>query len=419
MERKAKILIFKQMFDIMNPVIHMRSILHCDLNGFFASVECLKRPELKNVPMAVCGDPKTRHGVILAKNELAKKYGIYTPETVYSAKKKCPHLVLVSPHHEEYRKYSKLVNQIYLKYTDRVEPFSIDESFLDITESLDLFGSAYHIAYQIKEEVKQTLGLTISVGVSFNKIFAKLGSDMKKPDAITVIDEKHYQEILYPLPIETMLFVGKATASTLRKMRIETIGDLARCDVHRLVKKIGKLGLELYEYANGRDDREVKLFTDKREAKSISRGITFQSDIQDSNILIEKMGVLVEDIAKNLRKQDYKASSVALILKFSDFSVISRQRKIFKTDSYHEILKVAIDLFHENYYAEKPVRKLTLGVGNLENKKDNIQLDLFELQSFKQKDEKQKKMAQAMHVMDQMNEKYGNHKITFGNIIKK
>ena len=259
----------------------MRSILHCDLNGFFASVECLKNPKLKNVPMAVSGDPKLRHGIILAKNELAKKYGIYTPETVYSAKKKCPNLVLVRPHFEDYHKYSKLVQQIYLKYTDRVEPFSIDECFLDITESLELFGTPVEIAYKIKEEVKNTLGLTISVGVSFNKIFAKMGSDMKKPDAVTVIDYEHFKEIIHPLSVDKMLFVGKSTTATLKKMRIDTIGDIANYDVNKLVKKLGKMGIELYRYANGIDNSEVAFFDTKRNPKSISKGITFPEDISD------------------------------------------------------------------------------------------------------------------------------------------
>ena len=190
------------MFDIIMLVIDVRWILHCDLNNFFASVEMLKHPEYRNIPMAVSGDPNKRHGIILAKNEIAKKYGIYTPETVYSALKKCPKLILVKPHRDEYVKYSNLVNDVYLEYTDRVERFSIDEAFLDITESINIFGTPYEIAYKIKEEIKKKYGLTISVGVSFNKSMAKLGSELKKPDAITVLDYDSYKSKIYHLPLQ-------------------------------------------------------------------------------------------------------------------------------------------------------------------------------------------------------------------------
>ncbi|MEG2852280.1 MAG: DNA polymerase IV, partial [Hydrogenoanaerobacterium sp.] len=184
-----------------------RTILHCDLNGFFASVECLLRPELRTVPMAVCGDPTMRHGIILAKNELAKKYNITTAETIWQAQRKCPQLVLVQPHHDEYYKYSCLVNEIYRRYTDLVEPFGIDESWLDITGTIHLFGDGKTVADKLREVVEHELGLTISVGVSFNKIYAKLGSDYKKPNATTVISQQNYKEIVYPLPVNSLLYV--------------------------------------------------------------------------------------------------------------------------------------------------------------------------------------------------------------------
>ena len=396
----------------------MRSILHCDLNGFFASVECLRNPRLKNVPMAVSGDPKLRHGIILAKNELAKKYGIYTPETVYSAKKKCPNLVLVSPHMDEYRKYSKLVNDIYLKYTDRVEPFSIDESFLDITESVKLFGSPEKIAYQIKEEIKNTLGLTISVGVSFNKIFAKMGSDMKKPDAITVIDYEHFREIIHPLPVEDMLFVGKSTKENLRKMRIYKIGDIANYDVNKLIKKLGKMGIQLYNYANGIDRDEVEFFGTKHDPKSISRGITFAKDISDLNELIVIVNKLCEEVTKSLRNNKMKCSNVFISIKYSNFSVISRQRKIFKTNLYQEVSKVAIDLLKENYNLF-PIRKITVGVSSFENLNDEVQLDIFTMQDEKLKYDFNNRIKEANKIVDDIQNKFGTEKIKFGSLIKK
>lgn len=396
----------------------MRSILHCDLNGFFASVECLRNPRLKNVPMAVSGDPKLRHGIILAKNELAKKYGIYTPETVYSAKKKCPSLVLVRPHMEEYRKYSKLVNEIYLKYTDRVEPFSIDESFLDITESIGLFGNPEEIAYKIKEDVKNTLGLTISVGVSFNKIFAKMGSDMKKPDAITVIDYEHFKEIIHSLPVEDMLFVGKSTKETLRKMRIYKIGDIASYDVNKLIKKLGKMGVQLYNYANGIDTDEVEFFGTKHDPKSISKGITFAQDISDLNELVGIVSKLCEEITKTLRSKKMKCSNVCISIKYSNFSVINRQRKIFKTDIFQEVSKVAIDLLKENYNLF-PVRKITVGVSSLENLNDEVQLDIFTMQNENLKCDFNNRIEEVNKIVDDMQNKFGMEKISFGSLIKK
>lgn len=396
----------------------MRSILHCDLNGFFASVECLRNPKLKNIPMAVSGDPKLRHGIILAKNEIAKKYGIYTPETVYSAKKKCPNLVLVRPHMDEYKKYSKLVNEIYLKYTDRVEPFSIDESFLDITESIKLFGSPRQIAYKIKEEVKNTLGLTISVGVSFNKIFAKMGSDMKKPDAITVIDYEHFRDIIHPLPVEDMLFVGKSTKETLRKMRIYKIGDIAEYDVAKLIKKLGKMGIQLYNYANGIDNDEVEFFGTKYDPKSISRGITFAQDISDLKYLMNILDNLCEEVVRTLRINKMKCSNVCVSIKYSNFSVINRQRKIFKTDLFQEILKVAKEILKENYNSF-PVRKLTVGLSLLESIDDEVQLDLFTIQNENTKNVLNSRIEEANKIVDDMQNKFGTEKIKFGTLIKK
>ncbi|MDO4283386.1 MAG: DNA polymerase IV [Clostridia bacterium] len=394
----------------------MRSILHCDLNGFFASVECLRRPELKNVPMAVSGDPKLRHGIILAKNEIAKKYGIYTPETVYSAKKKCPNLVLVEPHYEEYKKYSKLVNLIYLKYTDKVEPFSIDEAFLDITESISLFGSPKEIAYKIKEEVKNTLGLTISVGVSFNKIFAKMGSDMKKPDAITIIDYEHFKEIIHPLPVENMLFVGKSTKEALKKMRIDTIGDIAGYDMNKLVKKFGKMGIQLYHYANGIDDSEVNYYNVKHFPKSISKGITFAKDISDITLLTEIVMKLAEEVSKSLRSKNMKCSNVCISIKYNDFSVINRQKKIFKTDLFQDISKIAVEILKENYN-HNPVRKLTLALSMLESLDDEVQLDLFTLQVEKGEASSNKKIETVSKVVDDMQNRFGTDKVKFGMLI--
>lgn len=397
----------------------MKDILHCDLNGFFASVECVKNPELKKVPMAVCGDPNTRHGVILAKNELAKKYNIVTAETIYSAKKKCPGLVLVQGSYQDYKKYSRLVNEIYLKYTEKVEPFSIDESFLDVTESKTLFGTPYEIAYKIKEDVKKTLGLTISVGVSFNKILAKMGSDMKKPDAITVLSKENYKNILYPLPVGDLLFVGKSTCNTLKKMRIYTIGDLANYDVSKLSKKLGKQGIMIHNYANGIDSDKVEVYGTKHDPKSISKGITLPEDVTNIDDLINITRDICSYIAENLRKKNMKCSIVTVSIKDNLFTTMNRQKQIFKTDLFQEISNVAINILRENYMDGKRVRAITIAVSGLENLNDEVQLDLFDINESIKKDEIKRKIEIATKTLDEIKLKYGKDKVNFGSLIKK
>ncbi len=362
-------------------VNYMREILHCDLNSFFASVECLKKPELKKVPMAVAGDPKLRHGIILAKNEIAKKYGIYTPETVYSALKKCPNLVLVKGNYSDYKKYSKLVNNIYLKYTDRVEPFGIDESFLDVTSSLKLFNStAYNLANKIREEVKNAIGLTISVGVSFNKSLAKLGSDLKKPDAVTNIPYNNFKKIIYPLPVNMLLYVGKSTNNVLQKLGIKTIGDLATYNRNKIIKKLGKLGRLIHNYANGIDYDDVKRYDEISVPKSVSKGLTFANDVSDENVVIKYIKKLSDVVSTNLRKDNLKCSTVGISIKYSNFLVINRQKKIVKTNLFQDIAKSVIALFNLNYNGGK-VRAITISATDLESKFDEVQLSLFDFDS--------------------------------------
>lgn len=395
----------------------MRAILHCDLNNFFASVEMLTKPELRNVPMAVSGDPNKRHGIILAKNQIARKYGIYTPETVYSALRKCPKLVLVRPHYEEYVKYSKLVNKIYQKYTDRVEKFSIDESFLDVTESISIFGTPYEIAYKIKEEVKSKYNLTISVGVSFNKTFAKLGSDLKKPDAITVLDYENYKEKIYDLPVNMLLYVGKNTKSKLNKLGIKTIGDLALSNKYRIVKHLGKFGEQIHNHANGIDDDPVKYYYEKEERKSISKGITFESDISDIIVLEKEFVKLTSDVAFTLRKNNMKASVVYIVFKDAMFVSSSRQKKINFTNSFDEICKSVIELVRENYKNGVAIRYICVGLSSLKQKSDNEQLDLFNMleENVKSKKNNENK-EKATKVMDKLKEIYGD-KIDYASTI--
>ena len=256
-----------------------RVILHCDMNSYYASVELLDRPDLDGKPVAVCGNPESRHGIILAKNELAKKSGVITAETIWQAKKKCPDLVLVPPHHDKYKEYSKRINKIYLDYTDMVEPFSIDESWLDVTASQRLFGSGKEIADTIRNRVKNELGLTLSAGVSYNKVFAKMGSDYKKPDATTVITRANFSDLLFSKPVNELFFVGFATAEKLKSINIHTIGDLARANPVALESLLGKQGKVLHKYANGIDDSPVSLFNQREKIKSVGNGMTFTHNL--------------------------------------------------------------------------------------------------------------------------------------------
>ena len=303
-----------------------RVILHCDCNSFFASVETLLRPELASVPMAVTGDPEDRHGIILAKNEKAKAFGIQTAETIYSAKQKCPGLVCVLSHHHKYGEISKQVNRIYLDYTDLVDPFGIDESFLDVTGSMRLFGcSPRELADRIRERVKREIGITISVGVSFCRVFAKLGSDYKKPDATTVIDRDNYREIAYPLPVSALLFAGRRTTEALRAMGILTIGDLARADRARIVARLGEAGDTLWRYANGLDEEPVRAYHDRPAPKSVGNGMTFRRDISGEAEIRSGVMALCDSVAARLRDEDRKATVVQVQIKTPDFRTVQRQ----------------------------------------------------------------------------------------------
>ena len=303
-----------------------RVILHCDCNGFFASVETLLSPSLANVPMAVTGDPESRHGIILAKNERAKAFGVKTAETIYSAKQKCPDLVCVLPHYDMYSEISRRVNAIYLDYTDLVDPFGIDESFLDVTGSMRLFDcSARELADRIRNRVREEIGITISVGVSFCRVFAKLGSDYKKPDATTVFDRETYQTLAYPLPVSDLLYAGRRTTEALRSLGILTIGDLARADRSLLLARLGEQGDTLWRYANGLDDEPVRAFDERPAPKSVGNGMTFRRDIKGEEEIRQGVMALCDSVAARLRAEDRKATVVQIQVKTPDFRTVQRQ----------------------------------------------------------------------------------------------
>lgn len=392
-----------------------RVILHCDCNSFFASVETVLNPRFKNVPMAVCGSVEDRHGIVLAKNDLAKKYGVQTAETVYSAKKKCPGLVIAEPHHDLYVKYSETVNAIYREYTELVEPFGIDESWLDVTASGRLFGGGEEIAELIRNRVKRETGLTVSIGVSFNKIFAKLGSDYKKPDAITVISKENFKEIVYPLPASDLLFVGKRTADELRHIGVRTIGDLAAAEPSFLEHKFGKMGRVLSKYARGEDDSPVTPDVND-DVKSIGNGYTFKHDLVSREQCRMGIDYLCEEVGSRLRKKGLKCSSVSLTIK--DEHLISIQRQAPQSppsDIGREIANTAYSILIANWQEQRPIRMLTVTANSLTDK-DAVgeQFDFFENDN-----NSRNKVRNFEKTVDNIRQKYGDGSIVRGYNIKK
>ncbi len=303
-------------------------ILHIDMNNFYASVETLYHPEYRDVPMAVAGDKESRHGIILAKNMLAKQMGVKTAEPIWQAKQKCPQLRLAPPHHQRYAHFSRLAKEIYCQYTDLVEPFSLDECWLDVYGSQRLFGDGEQIAQQIRERVKKELGLTVSIGVSFNKVFAKLGSDYKKPDAVTVFGRKEMESIIWKLPCEDLLFVGPRTEKTLKKFGLHTIGDVARMELSAMRGMLGRMGETLWIYANGLDDSPVAPADAHEPAKSIGHSVTLPRDITTEPEVRKTLLSLSESVAQSLRAQGVKAGEVQITVKSGDFEEFQRQCRL-------------------------------------------------------------------------------------------
>ena len=391
-----------------------RVILHCDLNCFFASVELLRYPALRDVPVAVCGDPESRHGIVLAKNEAAKQLGVKTAETIWQARQKAPHLITLPPHHGLYREYSRKVNAIYGQYTDLVEPFGIDESWLDITNSMHLFGGdGKAIADQLRERLREELGLTISVGVSFNKIFAKLGSDYKKPDATTVIDRGNWQAIVWPLPVGDLLGVGRSTQKLLRQYGVETIGQLAAFPRQTLETLLGKHGTQLHDYANGLENSPVRPQHEAEPVKSVGNGTTFPQNLTRWEEVRSGLAVLSDSVAGRLRRQGLYCGGVALTIRNSQFRQFSRQVRLdTPTHLQKDIYQTALALARQSWHAPDPIRALTVTALYLTDSADSFQqLDLLD-GAAAQREEKQERLEQAM---DAIRGKYGKGAISFGN----
>ncbi len=372
-----------------------RIVLHSDLNNFYASVEKKLNPELSGKPVAVCGNEEERHGIVLAKSEEAKKFGIKTGDTVWQAKRKCPSVIIVRPHFSEYMKYSKKVRDIYARYTDYIENYGIDECWLDVTHSTGIFpeydGERYvekdgkklfsdgflrHIGDTIRFAVKGELGITVSVGVSFNKIYAKLGSDLKKPDGTSVISFSNFKSVVYGLPVSDLLMVGAKTNAKLSAMGLTTIGKLAAADDNLIVNKFGKFGQTLLIYARGEDDSPVRRLGDERDLKSIGNSMTCPKDLTNLNEVKRTLFVLSESVAARLRESGLGlADTVHLWVRDKDLTSYSVQKKVRHTALCGEIANHAYDLFTEKFQPPFAVRALGVTVSGFDKGTSQLTLD--------------------------------------------
>lgn len=342
-----------------------RVILHIDMNNFYASVETLYDPSLRDIPMAVGGDKERRHGIVLAKNMLAKAKGVKTAEALWEAERKCPGIRFVPPHFDRYAKYSRLAKEIYMQYTDMVESFGLDECWLDVTGSTRLFGSGREIAEEIRERVKTELGLTVSIGVSFNKIFAKLGSDYKKPDAVTEFTRENYRELVWPLDAAELLFVGKSTQAALRKYGLYTIGDVARADRKLLKRLLGKCGEQLSLYANGEDMSPVMRVSEHNEVKSIGNSTTAIHDLRDDGEIRAELYMLSESVARRLREKGFCGYNVQLSVRKYNLETYQRQKTLDVAAADSEsIFQAAYGLFKAHHTGES-IRSIGVRVSAL------------------------------------------------------
>lgn len=354
-----------------------RVILHCDMNNFYASVECMLDNRLRNRAVAVCGSVEERHGIVLAKNERAKACGVATGEAVWQARQKCRDLVVVQPHYEKYVEASKHAREIYGCYTDQVEPFGMDECWLDVTASRTM-GTGLEIAEEIRERIKRELGLTISVGVSFNKIFAKLGSDLKKPDAVTCIAKESFRKQIWELPASDMMGVGRATERALAGYGIKTIGQLAAAPIELMQRRFGKNGIALVSAANGEDASPVMKSDAASPVKSIGHGITTAEDLITPSEVWCVMLDLVQEIGRKLRLHKKKAGGVSIGIRNNELDTKEWQCRLeLPTQSPLQLAKTAFQLFERSYRWQCPIRSVTVRAIELLEEDAPIQLDLF------------------------------------------
>ena len=354
-----------------------RIIIHSDMNSCYASIECSLNPELKGKPVAVGGSVEDRHGIILAKTAEAKKFGVTTGEPIWQAEKKCPGLIIVPPHFDIYAKYSSLARDIYRRYTDKIEPMGLDEAWCDITGSILLFGSVENITNGIREAFKNELGITVSIGVSYNKIFAKLGSDLAGIDEVVTITKENYKDIVWPLSVGSIMGVGRNTAKKLKSYGVHTVGDLANTESDWLKLTFGVTGEDMWRYANGFDCSRVMPDGYAREVKSVGHGVTCREDLTNDEEVWLAFLQLSQDVSKRLKEERLAATSVQISVR--DTFLMTRQFQCetgYPTQSAMDISKTALKLFKENYSWVSNVRALSVRAINLCDEDAPMQLDL-------------------------------------------
>lgn len=386
-----------------------RTILHSDLNCFYASVEMMLDPSLRGKAVAVCGSTEDRHGIVLAKSEKAKKAGVKTGMVNWEARQLCKDLVIVPPQYDQYLKYSKLTQAIYQRYTDLIEPFGMDECWLDVTGSRGIFGDGRTIAEEIRRSVREELGLTVSIGVSYNKIFAKLGSDMKKPDAITEISRETYKDMVWPLAADEMIYCGRATKAKLGNYGIRTIGDVAQTDPDFLKRLLGVNGLALWRYANGTDQSRVMHRDFVSPVKSIGHGITCVADLEDEEEVWKVILALSQDIGHRLRVHELSARGVQVAVRGNDLLGAQFQCKLpCKTQLPSEIGAAAFRLFQERYRWSSKVRAVTVRAIDLVPHSDPDQLSIFVDAA------KLERRERLEDMVEEIRSRFGKHAITYG-----
>ena len=401
-----------------------RTILHSDCNCFYASVELLHHPELRGKPVAVGGDPEARHGIVLTADYTAKRYGVKTGMALWQAKQVCPDITFLPPRMDLYLRFSRMAQEIYAEYTDKREPYGIDESWLDVTDSVSIKGDGYHIAEEISSRMKKELGITVSVGVSFNKIFAKLGSDYKKPDAITTMYKDEFKAKAWPLPVSDLLYVGSATNKKLQGMGIKTIGGLAMIDEDLLVGRFGKVGSILWSFANGYDDSPAKLENTSAPIKSVGNSTTTPKDMETDEDVKIVLYILAESVAARLRENGFRCRTVEINIRDKDLYHFSKQMKLKNASNITaEIAEAGYKLYKENYrlpadekekknsipeFYQKPLRSIGIQGTDLVNDYFWEQLDMFTDPQYR---EKQMKMDDAVDVI---RKRYGFYSIQRG-----
>lgn len=379
----------------------MRNILHCDINAFYASVEVQRHPELRGKPVAVCGSQEERHGIVLTANYVAKPRRVKTGMAIWQAKEVCPDLVILPPDMAEYIRISRYAREIYEDYTDQVEPFGLDESWLDVTGSVGLYGSPMTIAREISGRIKKELGITASIGVANNKVTAKLGSDYKKPDAITRIEADNYKEIVYPLPVEDLLYVGPATSRKLRAVGISTIGRLAECPVEFLERRLGKMGVILHMFANGRDISPVQRSGHIPNIKSFGNSATTPRDLVNEADVQLMLLLLAESVCTRMRELSSRCTVVEISVRDTELRSYCRQKKLPRPScSSQELAEVGMSLFQRSYDWARPVRSIGIrGAGLVEATEQ--QLSLYA------DDRRRDKWEQIDRAVDWLRERYG------------